>query len=364
MPKIKQPGGDLMAPGVTQETPQFLEIVSVAASVLWKKKKKGEIRKFPIFDQNGSGSCVAQTAKKLLGVYIWLKEGVYIALSASHIYKRRSNRPGSGMIGVNAFEIMQEGTTLAELAPDEGMTDEQMDATKISDFDEVVGSPFRTGKPIILPNGDIDAIASVIQTTGKAVMVWFYFTAEEWTARPKIIKPNLVRDASATLRHSVAAVDFTLTEDGKKAIVIDDSWGPNAGNGAGQRTIDEDFFKARNWFSAYFMNFAYEDADGPNPILPKHKFNFDLEFIPLNANGNISDVLKHEAQKNDVIALQDRLKKEGLFPTNVASTGYFGAVTKEAVEDYQLKYSIATAQQSGFGRVGPKTRNHLNNVGF
>lgn len=353
-----------MEPGITPETPQFREIVASAAPVQWRKKKTSEIRKFPIFDQAQSGSCVAQTAKKMLGVYIQEKTGAFVPLSASHIYQRRSNKPYSGMIGVNAFEIMQEGTTLSVFAPDEKMSDAQMDAVAVNAFMAEVGKIFKTGKPIIVGNGDIDTVASVIQQTGKAVMVWFYFTGKEWNSIPAVRDNNLRVDASATLRHSVAAVDFTLTDDGEKALIIDDSWGPSAGNGAGQRTITESFYRARNWFTAYFMNFAFED--GTLPSLPERfKFLKDLEFIPLDSRGIISDAAKNAAQESDVISLQNRLKALGLFPANVDSTGYYGAVTKDAVGKYQLKYGIVSSTSSaGYGRVGPKTREHLNNVGF
>src|SRR5690606_38497789 len=104
---------------------------------------------------------------------------------------------------------------------------------------------------------------SIIQETGKAVMVWFYFEYNEWTARPKVLNPGLDLYGANTARHSVAAVDFTLTEDGKKALVIDDSWGPGAGNGAGQRIVDEDFFMARNWYRGHFQNLKFEDQSTP-----------------------------------------------------------------------------------------------------
>lgn len=348
-----------MAPGVTPDTPQFKEIVASAAPVVWVKKKPGEIRKFPIFNQGDSGSCVAQTGKKMLGVYVQGKTGAFVPLSASHIYQRRSNKPGSGMIGINAFEIMQQGTTLSAFAPDENLHDEQMDAVDVNEFEKQVALAFKAGKPIVLPTKDIDTIASVIQATGKAVMVWFYFRSFEWTAHPNIQDVGLDLTGPLTLRHSVAAVDFTLTDDGKKALIIDDSWGPSAGNGAGQRTIDEDFFKTRNWFAAYFMNFAYEEAT-PTPPSTGHQFLKLLEFIPLDSHGNISDLPKNAAQHDDVVALQDILRKDGVFPVNVSSTGYFGAVTKQAVKDYQLKHLIATASDPGFGTVGPKTRAYLN----
>src|SRR5690606_38609989 len=152
-----------------------------AAPVQWRKKKASEIRKFPIFDQGQSGSCVAQTGKKQLGVYISLKAGGgFVPLSASHIYQRRFNRPGGGMNGNDVFAIMQKGTTLAELAPDERMSDAQMDAINVPPFAAKIGEVFSIGNYLIVGTKDIDLIASIIQETGKAVMVWYYFQSNEW----------------------------------------------------------------------------------------------------------------------------------------------------------------------------------------
>lgn len=355
MDEIKQPGALIDTRPVEEKERDYRleEILTSVAPVNWVKKSAAEIRKFPIFDQGQSGSCVAQTGRKMLGVYIQTKTGAFVRLSAGHIYQRRVNRPDGGMGGVDVFVIMQKGTTLEAFALDDKLSDAQMDALVINSFEGHVGEVFKIGNYLTVPTGDIDTIASLIQQTGKAVMVWFYFTGSEWTARPVVKNPGLVLSAPATLRHSVAAVDFTLTDDGKKALIIDDSWGPNAGNGAGQRTIDEDFFKARNWYAAHFMNFAFEDQSTPEPApgKPKHTFSRDLEF---SAEPTSSDP--------DVVALQDILKYEGLFPTNTASTGYFGAITRTGVEKFQVKYGIVAAGGAGYGRVGPLTRTKLNSL--
>lgn len=298
------------------------EIVSAIAPVAWTEKPQTEWRKFPISSQNGSASCVAQTLRKLYGVYIYTKTGFYVDLSASHIYQRRANKPSGGMQGVDAFTIAQSGTTLEQFAPSENMTDSQMDAVYVLPFMEKVGETFKLGQYVTVSPTDIDTIASLIQVTKKAVMVWFYFTYDEWGNVPVILHPTLDRLAPSTIRHSVAAVDFTLY-NGKKALIIDDSWGlMTAMNG--QRVITEDFFKTRNFFAAHFQNFAFEQVT----TTPHYD--------------------------GSIVSLQDCLKAEGLFPTNVASSGVYGPVTTTAVKAFQAKYGIQQV-----GTVGPLTRAKL-----
>lgn len=298
---------------------KFAEVVSAVEPVNWVEKPQNTWRKFPIFSQGLSGSCVAQTLRKLYGVYIWLNTRVYVDISASHIYQRRVNKPSPGMQGTDAFQIGQRGTTLELFAPSENMTDAQMDSINVVPFMEKVGETFKLGNYMSIYPTDIDTIASIIQKTNKAVMVWFYFKRDEWTSVPTVLYPSLERQLPSTLKHSVAAVDFTLY-GGRKALVIDDSWGIKTAMN-GQRVITEDFFTARNFFAAYFQNFAFEEATILKP-------SYD----------------------GSVISLQDCLKFSGVFPTNIASSGVFGPITVKALKAFQAKYGIDQV-----GTVGPKT---------
>lgn len=329
----------------------FHEIVSAPAPVAWVEKKPEDWRKFPIFDQDGSGSCVAQTAAKLLGVMYKEnnEQDDYVHFSATHIYQRRANKPKGGMGGVDCFEIMKKGVTLESLVPSQKLSDAKMDAVKIAKYKEDVGAVFKIGNYVSLPIKDIDTIASTIQETGKAVMVWFYFKHEEWTAQPTVKIKDLELRGEKTSRHSVTAVDFTMYK-GKKCLIIEDSWGPKAGNGAGQRIIDEDFFKARNFFAGYAINFKFIDSiDESQPVsLPKPKYTFTKT---LHMSGSIK---KGDA---DVVALQECLQYLGLYPSNVECTGYFGAVTKKAVEKFQAKYGLTVD-----GIAGPNTIAQLNSL--
>lgn len=358
-------------------TVHFGEVVASSNPVNWIEKSTVQIRHFPIFNQNGSGSCVAQTAAKMGGIMYWLDSGKkdYVHFSATHIYQRRVNKPAGGMAGENVFNIMQEGVTLEELVPSQNMSDQQMDDVVIQKYKLDIGKIFKFGKPIELPAKDIDAVASVIQTTGKGVMVWFYWTSDEWTLIPVVKNSNLDLYAASTARHSVTAVDFTILGQsnvpnnpemwGKKALVIDDSWGSSYG-AAGQRFITEDFFKARNWYTRHVQNLKYGEADDTAPVdlTVRYTFNKNIEFVAWDGNKNQpANMAVHNAQKTDVIALQNILKEEGVMAKNVDSTGYYGALTASSVLKLQLKYNVAPEEdllKLQGKNVGPATRSFLN----
>lgn len=348
----------------------FGEIVAATNPVNWVEKPQSAWRKFPIFNQDGSGSCVAQTLAKLLGILYWLKNQLYVHFSATHIYQRRTNKPSGGMAGVDAFNIARKGATLEELVPSQDMNDLQMDGTEIPQYKQDVGSVFKIGNYISLPIKDIDTIASVIQTTSKAVMVWFYFQRDEWTDAPTIKYSDLNLYAGDTSRHSVTAVDFTLY-NGTKALIIEDSWGQFFGLN-GQRVITEDFFRVRNWFAAYPINFAFEEQTqpqpqpSPEPGKPKYTFVKPLVFISWDsAKNQPADVALHESQKADVVALQNILKYEGHFPSNASSTGYYGSITAKAVYAFQVAHKVAPLSELDSlrgRRVGEKTIKALNEI--
>ena len=326
------------------------EAIATFNPVNWEEKRPEDWRKFPIFNQNGSGSCVAQTEAKELGIMRWLGDGSYVHFSATDIYQQRKNKPQSGMWATDARDIVRKGgATLEILAPSQAMTDRDMDSAGIEPYKKEVGAVFAVPNYLALPIRDIDAVASVIQTTGKGVMVWFYFARDEWTAEPTLKHENLPVAGGITVRHSITAVDYTL-KNGVKHLVIEDSWGPGAGMG-GQRLISEDFYKARNIYAGYLLNFRFEDETQPGPQKPVHTFNETLRYTPTFTTND------------DVVALQNILKYEGIFPKNISSSGYYGSITARAVLKWQKKYKIASDEELDTlqGKVvGPKTRARLN----
>jgi hypothetical protein len=188
-----------------------------------------------------------------------------------------------------------------------------------------------------MPIQDIDVIASTIQKTKKAIMVWYYWKYDEWDRDvPEVKYPDLSLYGSTTARHSVVVVDFTLFK-GKKALIIQDSWGKRGIDGL--RIITEDFNKARNFFAAYPINFNFEELSEK----PRWTFNRDLSYGMTN--------------NKDVEMLQRCLAYLKLFPNEGNFTGNFFGLTLRAVKDFQKQYNLP---QTGF--VGPQTRQVLNNL--
>ena len=59
------------------------ELVSSYVAPKWQEKTLDQCRNFPIFNQDGSGSCVAQTMAKLLGINYFIDNGDYVHFSAT-----------------------------------------------------------------------------------------------------------------------------------------------------------------------------------------------------------------------------------------------------------------------------------------
>ena len=77
----------------------------------------------------------------------------------------------------------------------------------------------------------------------------------------------------------------------------------------------------------------------------------------------ITQSLNQGTSGEQVTNLQNFLKSQGpdVYPEGLV-TGYFGPLTREAVEKFQEKYDIAGPGDPGYGFVGPKTRTKINSL--
>lgn len=306
--------------------------IATAPVVNWQEKTT--FKTFPIFNQDGSSSCVAQAVAKVLGIENAKEENKFVSLSARDIYTRRTN-PTEGMFYHEAMKIANEfGATIEQLMPSQNLPETELNKSTDRTFtSEYIGKIFKGGSYIFVePN--IDAIASIIER-GKGIVLGFRWDYDEWDKEFPSVNPN----SKQTYGHGVAGVDYGLIK-GKKYIVIDDSWGTNRGKN-GQRFISEEFITNRNSSAWYFEDLSNKEAvDMP---IDKYIFNNDLSV---------------GMQNEEVMKLQSVLQKLGFFPANQNTTGYFGGITKQAVKDFQIKYGITPTE----GYFGEKTRAVLNNL--
>lgn len=328
----------------------FEEIVASANPVQWVEKNYDQWRKYPTFNQDGSSSCVAQTIAKMVGIHEHLNHGSFIHFSASYIYQKRSNAPGLGMIGVNAFEILRnKGITLEELMPSQNMNEQEINSVSEDVSDRRVAQVFKIKNYVVVPIRNIETVASIIQTTSKPVMVWFRSSYRAWNAE----RPRLPMAETLDVHHSVTATDYCLI-DGRKHLIVEDQWGTTGFKETGQRAISEEVFNNTNTFVAYFMNLDYDTRETKDEFeLPKHKFNKKLYYGMRN--------------DSDVKAMQKILKHLGYFPANVEATGnYFGLTAKAVLrfqkEHMKLPESILSQLTGSNSVVGPKTREALNSL--
>lgn len=343
IPKIE---GEVLPDPRTEEEKdrdyQAEEIVAFGIPV-WIEKPRNEWRKFPIFDQDGSYSCVANAVAKLLGIENFLEEGKFVHLSPRDIYTQRLNRPAAGMWFSDGMSVgYKKGATIEQLMPSMEKSETEMnDYSDRKVSDEQLALVLKGGNYFSVPI-DIDNIA---QLYPKGVVIGVKFWYDEYN-RPD---PQILRTDTPPYHHAITVVDYTLYK-GKKCLVIDDSWGIDTGWN-GQRVISKDWFdKGRVSAAWYYEKLNNNWRDKTENDKPHYQFDKDLIYGMRNT---------------DVIMLQNCLKWEEVFPINQVSTGYFGNVTAKAVLNFWLKYNIATQEEIDNlkgRRVGPKSRAKLNEL--
>lgn len=292
---------------------RFDEIASGIPEVKWVEKKPIS---YTVRNQDGSGSCVAQTVAKMLEIADYKKDQELTVYSATPIYQNRRNKPTPGMAYVDAFsQPIKSGTRLEQDVPSQNMGDTAMD-------NEIVDGGDGDVKPlnyITIPT-DFETVAYNVQKYG-SVMVWFKCSYEEWCKDV----PEGMSDSDA-VRHSVTAVDCVLYK-GQKYIVIEDSWGKwqNVSDiplNEGQRAISEKFFLKHCFFAGTFVSFEYDGMQGQRP---SYRWLHPMKYGDVN---------------EDVRMLQVALQYLGFFPKNVECTGKFLSITARAVKDFQVSMGI------------------------
>lgn len=294
---------------------EFEEVVAKSSEPEWKEKPMELWRSFLAQYQSTSSACVAFTLAKLTQILNWLNTGKKIKFSPGYIYKRRTPK-GEGMHIDNAIKLASEGMITEELYPSEGLSEDQINNLPDQGYADRVADGFAISPNWVNLPLDFDTVASTIQKTGKGIMVWFRFGKGEWFKNrfPKVL------NAKKIFAHSITAVD-SFKWKGTEYILCEDS----AEKSDQQKLISREVFNNMVYLARYPLNFKFDSITN---VKPKYD--------------------------GSTVSLQNCLKYEGLFPSNVDSTGIYGKITTDAVGKFQLKHGFEVT-----GQVGPKTRAKL-----
>jgi hypothetical protein len=307
----------------------------------WVEKPESTWKNFPIRNQNGSGMCGAFAGAKELGANN-VKEYGFKNLDTRYIYNLRKNKTSPGMYMNDLFDILtNRGAPEDATLVSDGLTEEQGNLYQYTDALNEEAKKFKGSSYIYTRPGNVDDV-NVAINNGYFPIILLRCNIAEWTSEPKVI-PTMTR-ANYDVNHFVCVVDTTLY-NGKKCLIIEDSWGSSYGRN-GRRILSEDFVDQRVEQIGYVIDWKALPAF-PKPA--KYQFN---------------KILKRGMNNRDVSALQDVLKYEGCMVPTQVSTGFYGSITANAVKKLWKKYAIATQAEIDSlqgNQVGPKTLAWLNN---
>ena len=298
-------------------------------------------------NQDQSQTCASQASSLALAINNYFETGVFRKFSAKPIYARRKNNPSPGMYLDDVGNIcINYGTVYDILYPSPNIESQMNDLNGFTDDLEAIGKILRAQSYIWVTAG-IDSYAQILSMK-KPIVMTVTFGDNEWGYEDT---PQ-IRDVDTKYGHAVLGFPkgyFLL--NGKKTILIQDSWGPKIGWN-GRRKLTEDWFiKNRVIFGIYFEDLNNLAVFNNSPELPKihYKWTRTLQV------GNVGP---------DVAMLQTALgtikDSDGyLFPLfqGQPPTGYYGGITRNAVQRFQILYGIQPV-----GIVEPTTLAKLNQI--
>lgn len=307
----------------------------------FRKVGYNEWKKYLVRNQDGSGSCVANTVAKILEVAYYLKTGKRVKFSHAPIYIHRENKPAAGMSAYDALKLaVKYSSCREEDMPSENMNDAQLDALRLPSNYEDLNNLVAPKAYYSVSVPTFYNVADTVARAGSAMI----FVNTDYSNWCKDFPTAGGRDGG--VRHSITAVDM-IEYNGVKYLVIEDSWG-KFGAFDGQRLLDEKAFNYLCYYAGALVDFIYDFSDVPNT--PK-----------------FTKVMVYGERSDDVRRLQDFLKTQGVLPTNIDSTGFYGQLTAQAVYLFQVKNNVAplselNALKGVRSRVGTKTLAVINSL--
>jgi hypothetical protein len=198
--------------------------------------------------------------------------------------------------------------------------------TKPLDADETEAEKYRIGAYAKVDNASFTGLKRAIIQNG-VILAGYHGSNEGWATA--FVRPP--QGNEEVWGHAVSLIGWT-----DEYLVGQNSWGTGWGS-QGIFYIPESYAPIEAW--AVLVDLP---DDFVRPQKPIHLFTRDLRLKDSN---------------QDVVWLQKCLKWEGVFPEIVDSTGYFGTITKRAVEQFQAAHTIKVT-----GVVASETRVLLNSL--
>jgi hypothetical protein len=303
-----------------------------AIPVNWVKKTPDQWKNYPSRNQVNSSSCVAQAmAKGLITLYPEIA-------SAHPIYRMRKNYAEKGMWLYDGADILKKvGTVTEKQDVSQNLDESKMNADLNDEVKDLLRFfPMKIGGYVYVSNPkDIDQVARAIEEHGHCIIT-VGSNYNEWSSIPEV-------QGNVNWYHGICAVDYTLYQ-GKKYIVIEDSWGSNIGQFDDRRLLSAEFLEARCTGGLYFL-----------PYTPPTPVNDHVFAMVMSKGGTGLEVER----------LQKALKSLGFFP-NIKTTQYYGDITVNAVKKFQLAYKDDILTPLGLieptGRFGEMTMKKLNSL--
>lgn len=299
----------------------------------------------PVKDQNGSLSCGGQAWAYYMQVLEAIETGSFEERSAKYIYAQ-TNLPGGGSAGRDNCDVcIKQGVAIESLCPsyEANMPPNEQFMIKSSDITDDAKTNAKLAKSKLYANvrNDIESFATAIEANNGLIMLITGENNGTWTS--VFPQPPASTNYQNMWNHWLYIGKAKLI-NGKKYIGVLNSWGAGVGEN-GWQWISEDYFQKYIYYGWTLSIKKFEST-----TKPKHKF---VNPLVLGVNNN------------DVKALQDILKYEKLFPSNVDSTGYYGNITAKAVYEWQVKHNVASLSELDSlkgRRCGQKTINKLNEL--
>ena len=316
----------------------------------WKVKPENikMLNDIKVHNQRGVGSCAAESGSLALAINNYLEDGVFYKFSSKPIYARRKNKPSVGMYMADLADICRTfGTLFETLYPSPNDTEANM-----SNLDGYISAFEGVAKLLRAKNyfwlyqvNDIDSFAQIL-SIGKPIVLTVIFGDGEFDTIAPDVKPVQPKYGHAI----VTLPNAYFTYQGKKAILIQNSWGDYRYYGGRQILTEDWFLKNRILYGIWFSDIHnLEIFNQVDSSLPKYQWTRDLTIGSIGDDVRMLQIVLSMIQDDDGF----------LFPLfNQNPTGQFYGLSRSAVKRFQLKYGIEPPE----GYFGIKTRAKLNSM--